>query len=84
MTMGLTRVEELLEARAPKAEAIISELTGRVMDMRYEGQIVIVTIRAHDVNHYEYYIPDDTYAVAVKKGAHIDPRQAIARSTQHK
>lgn len=65
--MGLTRVEELLEARAPKGEAVISELTGQIMAIRYEGQQISVTIRASDVNHYEYYIPDDTYVVALKK-----------------
>ena len=65
--MGLTRVEELLEARAPKGEAVMSELTGKVVGFRYDGQIVVVTIKADDVNRYEYYIPDDTYAVVVKK-----------------
>lgn len=82
--MGLTRVEELLEARAPKGEAVISELTGEIMAVRYEGQQIIVTIRASDVNHYEYYIPDDTYVVALKKGTHVEPRQALARSSEHK
>ena len=65
--MGLTRVEELLEARAPKGEAVMSELTGKVVGLRYDGQTVVVTIKADDVNRYEYYIPDDTYAVVVKK-----------------
>lgn len=84
ITMGLTRVEELLEARAPKGEAVISELTGQIMAIRYEGQQIIVTIRASDVNHYEYYIPDDTYVVGLKKGTHVEPRQALARSSEHK
>lgn len=65
--MGLTRVEELLEARAPKGEAVMSELTGKVVGLRYDGQVVIVTIKADEVNRYEYYIPDDTYSVVVKK-----------------
>ena len=65
--MGLTRVEELLEARAPKGEAVMSELTGKVVGLRYAGQVVVVTIKADDVNRYEYYIPDDTYSVVVKK-----------------
>ncbi|MCA9377536.1 hypothetical protein KC711_01280 [Candidatus Peregrinibacteria bacterium] len=65
--MGLTRVEELLEARAPKGEAVMSELTGKVVGLRYDGQTVVVTIKADDVNRYEYYIPDDTYTVVAKK-----------------
>lgn len=45
----------------------MSELTGKVVSLRYDGQVVVVTIKADDVNRYEYYIPDDTYSVVVKK-----------------
>lgn len=36
ITQGLTRVEELLEARVPKYEATISEITGTIESIHYE------------------------------------------------
>ena len=66
MTVGLPRVEELLEARKPKDQAIISEIDGRV---RFEGFIkgmrkVVITPEKGEPK--EYLIP---------KGKHINVQE---------
>ena len=48
ITQGLPRVEELFEARTPKIPAIISEIDGRITDIRptedgYGGTVITVT-----------------------------------------
>jgi DNA-directed RNA polymerase subunit beta' len=44
MTQGLSRVEELFEARAPKAEAEISDIDG-VVEVEHTEEELIVRVR---------------------------------------
>ncbi len=44
ITMGLPRVEELFEARPPKLKALISELDGKVIDIKEEWKNKIIII----------------------------------------
>jgi len=66
MTVGLPRVEELLEARKPKDQAIISEIDGRV---RFEGFLKgmrKIVISPEKGEEKEYLIP---------KGKHINVQE---------
>ena len=59
ITSGLPRVEELFETRPPKGEAIISEIAGKVSEIRDnskygEKSVVVVT---NDLESKEYQIP---------------------------
>ena len=55
MTQGLTRVEELFEARIPKALAEIADIDGVVsVEDTDEGKIVSIT--AHELQEEEYYV----------------------------
>lgn len=84
ITTGLTRVEELFEARNPKYESAISELDGEVALIQHEGKNVVVTIQAHELETKEYYLPDDTFTVQVKKGDKITEKQILAKSKESK
>jgi len=69
ITSGLPRVEELFEARAPKGEAIISEIDGAV-EIVQENERRIVRIVSTDTLVEEYAIPAKGKAV-VEEGAHV-------------
>ena len=78
ITQGLTRVEELFEARAPRANAILSEIDGRVSIKSRKDQIE-VSIISEALGTDSYKIPAD-YKITVKKGEKIKDKQIIARS----
>ena len=82
MTQGLARVEELFEARAPKAVAEISDLDGKVEIEQTEDNL-IVRVRAEELYEEEYYF-EDNFDVAVKVGQEIKAKQILARSTTDK
>jgi len=84
ITTGLTRVEELFEARNPKYESAISELVGEVALIQHEGKNVVVTIQAHELATKDYYVPDDSYVIQVKKGDKITEKQILAKSKESK
>ena len=63
ITQGLPRVEELLEARPPKAAAILSDLDGVVSIKRSKG-IVELTITESSIREDEYKVPP-SFAVEV-------------------
>lgn len=45
ITQGLPRVQELFEARTPKGEALISEIPGKIVDIKEENGCYIVTVK---------------------------------------
>ena len=45
ITQGLPRVQELFEARVPKGEALISEITGQVTKIEEKNGCYVVTVR---------------------------------------
>ena len=69
ITSGLPRVEELFEARAPKGEAIISEIDGTVEILDDGGQRV-VRVSNVDTLVEEYEVPKGA-ALQVGDGEHI-------------
>jgi len=82
ITQGLTRVEELFEARNPKGAAVLADITGKVSLKVQKGETE-VTIVAEDLGEDSYVIPPD-YEPVVKKGDKIKLKQIIARSKTEK
>ena len=79
ITQGLTRVEELFEARPPKTPASLSEIAGRVsIHMGDDGIDVHVTAEELGTDIYRV---GSNYEPVVKKGEQIRDKQIIARST---
>jgi DNA-directed RNA polymerase subunit beta' len=78
ITQGLTRVEELFEARTPKSPAVISEIDGSVQAKHKKDQIEL-TVTAESLGEDSYPLPPD-FEPLVKKGDTIHPKQVIARS----
>ncbi len=78
ITSGLPRVEELFEARVPKAQAILSEIDGTV-EILQEGDIRKLKVVSTDYYTDQYEIPDN-YEVLVREGDEVSDNTALARS----
>jgi DNA-directed RNA polymerase subunit beta' len=79
ITQGLTRVEELFEARTPKSQAVVSEVAGKVKVLKKDGKNIVV-VAAAGTSFEKYDIPA-SYKSAVKEGAKVKAKQIIARAT---
>ena len=75
ITQGLPRVEELFEARTPKGQAYVTEVTGTV-DLWEDGKKYIVQV-APDAGHVER-IALDGRTVAVKSGSSVKVGDVLA------
>jgi DNA-directed RNA polymerase subunit beta' len=84
ITAGLTRVEELFEARSPKYESIVAPFTWIVTDIKYWDKEFSVTIVAEELESKEYYLPDDSFKVLVKKWDKVEEKQVLAKSMDGK
>jgi DNA-directed RNA polymerase subunit beta' len=82
ITQGLTRVEELFEARPPRKPALLSEIDGRV-SIKHKKDMIEVTISGEALGNDKYVIPT-RYEVIVKVGDAVKPRQVMARSKTDK
>jgi len=82
ITQGLTRVEELFEARTPKAPAILAEIAGKVK-VTHKGKTTTVTVTSPDPIVTQYHIGISLEAI-VKKGDKIKAKQVLAKSTKQK
>jgi len=71
ITRGLPRVEELFEARKPKGQAIISEISGKVSIVETKGSRKI-TITAEDGEERTYSVPYGA-RIEVKEGDEVTP-----------
>ncbi len=77
MTQGLSRVEELFEARTPKTPAIITEVTGVVtLDQKRDHLVITVTSDNLELDNYDL----GNFAACVKEGELVKDGQIIARS----
>jgi len=76
ITSGLPRVEELFEARTPKAQAIISEIDGVAEVVQNEEGKVVKVIRS-ETFHDEYSLPAGV-KVMVKDGQWVDIGTVLA------
>jgi DNA-directed RNA polymerase subunit beta' len=82
ITQGLTRVEELFEARAPKSPAVMSELDG-IAEINTKGQQVEITVTTEEPIEKDYLLISDLEAT-VKKGDVVKEKEVIAKSTSSK
>ncbi len=82
ITQGLTRVDELFEARSPKTPSILAEITGKVTIKKGKNDTKILVeaeSAEEDVHHLSI-----NFDAAVKKGDKVKEKQIIARSTEDK
>ncbi|MFA5829245.1 MAG: DNA-directed RNA polymerase subunit beta' [Candidatus Gracilibacteria bacterium] len=82
ITQGLTRVEELFEARIPKSPAFLSEISGRAK-ISHKGHLAEITITSEKPVEQTYLITSDLAAV-VKKGDKVKQKDVIAKSPNTK
>ena len=82
MTQGLTRVEELFEARIPKLEAEIVDIDGSISIDHMDNKI-LVTVTANWLKKEEYYY-SSKFELAVKVWAEVKAKQIIARNKAEK
>ena len=75
ITQGLPRVEELFEARSPKGQAVMSEVTGTV-DLWEDGKKYIVQVTP-SAGHVER-LPLEGRTVAVKAGSNVKVGDVLA------
>ncbi|MCL2149669.1 MAG: DNA-directed RNA polymerase subunit beta' [Dehalococcoidia bacterium] len=75
ITTGLPRVEELFEARPPKAQAIISEIDG-IAEVIESEEGRAITVMATESFRDEYPLPPG-YQAAVKDGERVEAGQRL-------
>ncbi|NVP17285.1 DNA-directed RNA polymerase subunit beta' [Candidatus Gracilibacteria bacterium] len=78
MAQGLSRVEELFEARSPKVSAEISDIDG-IVSLEQTDSNIVVRVIADELISDEYYF-DENFDVVVKVGQIIKAKQVIAKS----
>jgi DNA-directed RNA polymerase subunit beta' len=82
ITQGLTRVEELFEARTPKSPAILSEIDGKIkVSQKASTTQVTITSLEPIITRYEL---GPNMKANVKEGDKIKEKQVLAKSTKHK
>jgi DNA-directed RNA polymerase subunit beta' len=77
ITSGLPRVEELFEARAPKGQAVLSEVDGvvEVKEEEFGWRVIVANV---EVYQDEYPLPAG-YEVLVKNGEQVEVGQVLAQ-----
>jgi len=69
ITQGLPRVVELFEARPPKGESVITEVSGKVLEIENADKTIVIRIETDDKNKktVEYEVPAGS-TLKVSKG----------------
>jgi DNA-directed RNA polymerase subunit beta' len=81
ITMGLPRVDEILETRPPKGEAVISEIEGKVLEITADRRVRIKSkIHSSKSKVFEYQIPPKA-AILVMPGEEIKKGQQISEGS---
>jgi len=82
ITQGLTRVEELFEARSPKSPAIISEIDGtaKISQKGRQSEVLVTSDKAVEIS---YQLLADMQAT-VKVGDKVKPKMVIAKAESQK
>ncbi len=82
ITQGLTRVEELFEARTPKKPAIISEIDGK-LHIQQKGKITELVVTSASTIERTYKLLSEMSPI-VKAGDKVKNKMVIAKSDSHK
>jgi len=82
ITQGLTRVEELFEARTPKVPAVLAEAAGKI-GIKNKGAFAIVTITPDEIPTETYEVPEG-HDVVVKKGDVVAVKDVLAENGRKK
>ncbi len=82
ITQGLTRVEELFEARNPRTSAQLSDLTG-VVKVSHSGGKTTVTVSEEESGEDSYHLQPG-FEVIVSKGDEVEERTILAKSKYDK
>jgi len=77
ITQGLTRVEELFEARPPKSPAVIAEISGKVK-IRHKGNVNEVKVVSDEPIVLTYHFTK-SYKVELKTGDKVKTDQVLAK-----
>ncbi|MDO5436150.1 MAG: DNA-directed RNA polymerase subunit beta' [Clostridia bacterium] len=72
ITQGLPRVEELFEARKPKREAILSEISGTVSMQETKKRNELVITSDEDPNEHKSYMITYGSRLKVQEGDHVE------------
>lgn len=83
ITQGLSRVEEIFEARSPKSPAIMSELDGIAIIQNKGNQQTEITVTTEEPIEKDYLLTSDLEAT-VKKGDTVKEKEIIAKSPTSK
>jgi DNA-directed RNA polymerase subunit beta' len=81
ITQGLPRVAELFEARTPKGEAIISEISGEIVSTHQEGGRYTVVVK-NDLEE-KSYLTNYGAKLRVKEGDHVINGQKITEGAKN-
>jgi DNA-directed RNA polymerase subunit beta' len=81
VTQGLPRVEELLEARNPKSQALISEVSGKVSIEEVEKELVVTVRTTASPSEEVQYIVPATTDIIVKEGELVFAGQQLTSGT---
>ncbi len=82
ITQGLTRVEELFEARTPKSPAILSEINGIVKISR-KGGTVELTVTSEEPEERDYRLQPE-FVPTVKVGDKVKTKDPMAKNESNK
>ena len=82
ITQGLTRVEELFEARNPRTSAQLSDLTG-VVKVSHSGGKTTVTVSEEESGEDSYHLQPG-FEVVISKGDSVEERTVLAKSKYDK
>jgi DNA-directed RNA polymerase subunit beta' len=80
ITKGLPRVEEIFEARRPKGEGIISEVSGKVK-VEESGERFKITVRGADGDIEYMTPPKNKVVIAVKTGDNVEIGQVLTQGS---
>jgi DNA-directed RNA polymerase subunit beta' len=77
ITRGLPRVQELFEARNPKGESIIAEISG-VVEVLRDGDLRTLHVTSSNMVRDEYDLPGN-YAKLIESGSQIEDGTPLAK-----
>ncbi|MBP9850507.1 MAG: DNA-directed RNA polymerase subunit beta' [Candidatus Peribacteraceae bacterium] len=82
ITQGLSRVEEILEARPPRTPATLSDIAGRTK-ITHKGGVSTIQIMGEELGQDVYFVPAG-YQLTVKKGDEVSERTIVAKAVADK